>query len=152
MSDYKLKYIKKSILEYRAVIYNQNRETSVDSRDYRQLKHLLSSIYDVQIPSKSELKRYGKNNVYEYYLPKGSDLFMGKAEYHISRNDMFWEIHFLDIVTSEFVKLTWMGYNDNFWWENVAPTEQARVRKGVNGKSYRIDFNTNEVWEIQNDG
>lgn len=152
MSDYKLKYIKKSILEYTAVIYNQRRETSVDSREYRQLKSILSNVWGVEIPNKSELKRYGKNNIYEYFLPKGSDLYMGKAEYHISRNDMFWERYFHDMVTGEFVKLRWTGYNDSFWWDNVAPTEQARVRKGSNGKSYRIDFNTNDVWEIQNEG
>lgn len=148
MSDYKLKYIKKSSYDYTAILYNKYGETSVDSREYRQLKSLLSSIWGVEIPNKSELKRYGKNEVYEYYLPKNGELYMGKAEYGSSRNDMYWELHFLDMVSGEFVKLTWTGYNDGFWWNNVAPTEQARARKGKNGKQYRIDFNTDEVFEV----
>lgn len=148
MSDYKLKYIKKSSYDYTAILYNEYGETSVDSREYRKLKSLLSSIWKVEIPNKSELKYYGKNTVYEFYLPKGFDLFMGKAESRHSRNDLFWEMYFLDMCTGEFVKLCWIGYNDDFWWNNVAPTEQARVRKSENGKSYRIDFDTNEVYEI----
>lgn len=148
MSDYKLNYIKKSSYDYTAILYNEYRETSVDSREYKQLKSLLSSIYDVEIPNKSELKYYGKNTVYEYYLSKGSNLLIGKAEARHLRNDLFWEMCFFDMITNEFVNLRWTGYNDGFWWNNVAPTEQARVKKVNNGKSYKIDFATNEVWEI----
>lgn len=151
MSDYKLKYIKKSSYQYTAILYNKYGETSVDNREYRQLKSSLSSIWGVEIPNKSGLKLYGKNDIYEYYLPNGNDLFIGKAESRHSRNDLYWVIYFLDMVTGEFIKLRWIGYNDGFWWNNVAPTEQARVIKGTNGKSYRIDFNTGEVWEVQSE-
>jgi hypothetical protein len=42
----------------------------------------------------------------------------------------------------------WQGYNDANWWVNVAPTEQARVRKMPCGRMFEIDFKTCEVFEL----
>ena len=51
-------------------------------------------------------------------------------------NDLFWEI--FDREQDEFIK--WQGYNDSFWWNNVANSEQFQVR-GI----YRLDPFTNTV-------
>jgi hypothetical protein len=59
-----------------------------------------------------------------------------QARFQRLRNDLFWEI--FDREQDKFIK--WMGYDDSFWWNNVANSEQFQVR----GK-YRLDPFTNEV-------
>ena len=79
-------------------------------------------------------------------------IFKGKAETRALGRDLFWEFRFIDDDNHfEFVKIKWTGYNDSFWWNNVSTTEQARFSKGTNGKTYYIDFNTNDVWEVKNE-
>jgi hypothetical protein len=46
------------------------------------------------------------------------------------------------------VTVRWSGYNDRNWWENVAPSDQARIRKTKCGRTFEIDFKTNEVFEL----
>lgn len=58
-------------------------------------------------------------------------------------NDLFWSIYDLD---SDKI-ITWRGYNDSFWWNNVARTESFQVR----GK-YRLNPFTNEVTELKDSG
>lgn len=73
----------------------------------------------------------------------------GQAEFRIYRNDMFWDFHKIDCDNGfEFVKVKWTGYNDDYWWNNVATTEEAQVRVGSNGRKYRINFRTCEVNEV----
>ena len=144
---YQLKHIKKSWHEYVAVLYDEKREIEITNSDYRHLREILSEVYEVDIPKKSDLKLYGKDSIYEYYALKGSDLYLGVAERSKLGNDLFWEYNFFDL-SRKFVQLRWTGYNDAFWWNNVAPTEQARMVNGSNGKRYRIDFQTRKVFEL----
>jgi hypothetical protein len=74
----------------------------------------------------------------------------GQAEFRIYRNDMFWDFHKIDCDNGfELVKVKWTGYNDEFWWNNVAPTEEAQVKVGSNGRKYKINFRTCEVVEVE---
>ena len=59
-----------------------------------------------------------------------------QARFQQLRNDLFWEV--FDREQDKFIK--WMGYDDSYWWNNVANSEQFQVR----GK-YRLDPFTNEV-------
>lgn len=61
-----------------------------------------------------------------------------KARFQQIRKDLFWEI----FDGKDFVK--WSGYDDTFWWYNVANTEQFQVR----GK-YKLNPRTDEVEIIQ---
>ena len=74
----------------------------------------------------------------------------GKAEFKSYRNDMFWDFFAIDYDNNyDIVKVKWMGYNDDYWWKNVATTDEAQVRVGSNGRKYRINFNTCEVKEVE---
>ena len=45
--------------------------------------------------------------------------------------------------------IRWSGYDDGFWWNNVAATEHFTDRKGeATGKTYRLDPATNLVTVI----
>lgn len=72
---------------------------------------------------------------------------VGNAKFDALRNDLFWSYHHYtnDLV---WLKLDWYGYNDQNWWNNVAPTEGARAKVGQDGKTYLIDFHTCEVFEV----
>lgn len=59
-----------------------------------------------------------------------------QARFQRLRNDLFWEV--FDREQDKFIR--WMGYDDSYWWNNVANSEQFQVR----GK-YRLDPFTNEV-------
>ena len=59
-----------------------------------------------------------------------------QARFQQLRNDLFWEV--FDSEQGKSIK--WMGYDDSYWWNNVAKSEQFQVR----GK-YRLDPFTNEV-------
>lgn len=56
-------------------------------------------------------------------------------------NDLFWEIY--DLETNKLIK--WQGYNDRFWWEEVASTTQFQIR----GR-YKLNPHTNEVEIMDN--
>lgn len=70
---------------------------------------------------------------------------IGSAELTASNNDLIWKYSFYtdDLV---WVKLFWWGYNDSYWWNEVAPTEDARTIKGEDGRKYSIDFKTCDVF------
>lgn len=74
----------------------------------------------------------------------------GTAERKKFGNDLYWNFHALDKNNDfEFVEVKWIGYNDDFWWNKVATTEQAQIQIGSNGRKYRIDFHACKVTEIQ---
>jgi hypothetical protein len=66
------------------------------------------------------------------------------AEFTHMCNDLFWSFY-----TPEFEKLTWTGYDDSFWWTNIAPDENWRIQKDKNGNLYRLDIETNLVTQIK---
>lgn len=51
-------------------------------------------------------------------------------------NDLFWEIY--DSKQQKLIK--WSGYNDDYWWQNVAVSDQFQIRG-----EYRLDPFTNTV-------
>lgn len=59
-----------------------------------------------------------------------------QARFQQLRNDLFWEVW--DSEQQKSIK--WMGYDDSFWWNNVATSEQFQIR----GK-YQLNPFTNEV-------
>ena len=69
----------------------------------------------------------------------------GKAEFNIYRNDMFWKCCIYDAETGLFYHIRWQGYNDSFWWDNVA--EKNRITE-CNGKKFKINYHTLEVVEV----
>lgn len=42
------------------------------------------------------------------------------------RNDLFW--HTFD---KDGQRVTWQGYDDSFWWEKVATSDQFQVKNGL---------------------
>ena len=69
--------------------------------------------------------------------PEESD--MAKAEFQCLGNDLYWK--FYD-PQDGFIR--WVGYDDDNWWQNVAPKRRDRIGE-VSGRTYRINFDTNEV-------
>lgn len=65
---------------------------------------------------------------------------MLKAIFSQSRSDMYWKIH-----TLEDGYVRWVGYDDSYWWDNVAPTEHFRVSQGKSGAKFRLNPETNDV-------
>ena len=74
-----------------------------------------------------------------------------KATFSKLRNDLFWE--YLHYENCEFFWCKWTGYNDEYWWNNVAPKYRIKEVIGDKGtvKTFGIDFRTNEVKELKNE-
>jgi hypothetical protein len=53
-------------------------------------------------------------------------------------NDLFWTAYHHK-GSDHFEKITWTGYNDSYWWSNVADTEQFTVRQCTCGDSFKLD-------------
>ena len=62
-----------------------------------------------------------------------------KARFDKLRNDLFW--YFYDW-NDNGKRYSWQGYDDSYWWNEVAKTDQFQVR----GK-YRLNPFTGEVTE-----
>lgn len=77
-------------------------------------------------------------------------MLKGRAEFDIHRNDMFWNACILDGETLEFFHPRWSGYNDAFWWDNVAEKNRTVKCTGSKGteKYFRIDYHTLDVIEV----
>lgn len=80
-------------------------------------------------------------------------LLTGKAEYSIYRNDMFWKSCILDMENFEFFMLRWAGYNDDFWWKNVATKDNTQEVVGDKGtkRRFKLDYQTLEVCEVRDE-
>lgn len=64
-----------------------------------------------------------------------------QANFSQSRNDMYWSIY--DLGEG---RITWTGYDDGYWWGNVAKNEKWRTRVGAKtGRTYTLDPLTNMV-------
>jgi len=59
-----------------------------------------------------------------------------QARFQQLRNDLFWEI--FDNEQNKLIR--WTGYDDYYWWNNVAKSKEFQVR----GK-YQLNPVTNEV-------
>lgn len=60
-----------------------------------------------------------------------------ESKFQQLRNDLFWYFYDWD---DEGKKYSWQGYNDAYWWKNVATSDQWQIR----GK-YRLNPFTNEL-------
>ena len=63
------------------------------------------------------------------------------ANFSKHNNDLYWNI------SIDGIKLEWIGYNDTFWWQNVATSEEHQIRN-IGERKFKIDFRTNIVEEI----
>ena len=61
-------------------------------------------------------------------------------------NDLFWTAYHSD--GDHFERLSWSGYNDGFWWQNVEPTDQFKIRKCKCGKSFRLNEGNTKATEV----
>lgn len=61
-------------------------------------------------------------------------------------NDLSWSVYHRD--GDHFEKVSWTGYNDNYWWQNVAPTEQFLIRACKCGKKFKLDPDEQTVMEL----
>ena len=77
-----------------------------------------------------------------------------KAEFDSYFNDLFWKVTFFDFTgKAEYFKAEWVGYNDDNWWNNVAPSKKRQIITGDRGTkmTLEIDFETCKVTEILED-
>ena len=64
-----------------------------------------------------------------------------KADFQQFRNDLYWKIY-----DSEDGFISWGGYDDAYWWDNVSKSKEAQIRKGnISGRTYKLNFETGEV-------
>lgn len=77
-------------------------------------------------------------------------MLTGKAEFSIHRFDMFWKFCINDGKNLEFFHGRISGYNDAYWWENVAEKASRIKVTGDKGteKIFKINLFTCEVTEV----
>lgn len=77
-------------------------------------------------------------------------MLKGKAEFSVYNFDMFWKFCIMEENNCEFFHGRFVGYNDAYWWENVAE-KASRVKvtgdKGTE-KTFKINLFTCEVTEV----
>lgn len=75
------------------------------------------------------------------------------AEFNQLSNDMFWNwyhsVYSNGYKDHHFEKLQWTGYNDKYWWDHAPKEESQTVRTCKCGKKFVINFDTNEVKELE---
>lgn len=71
---------------------------------------------------------------------------LGNARLNRLGNDLFWEYNYFD-ENDTFHMLRWTGYDDAYWWNEVEPELAKKIRVD-NGKSYMINYETLEVFEV----
>jgi hypothetical protein len=64
---------------------------------------------------------------------------VGHAKFDSLSRDLFWSL----FVGGETCR--WSGYDDSYWWNHVAQSDQFQVREHK-GKRYRLNPETNEVF------
>lgn len=63
-----------------------------------------------------------------------------KARFSQSRNDMYWSIYAGD---AGFVR--WTGYDDDYWWKNIAPSKNWQKRTAKDGRVFTLNPVTCDV-------
>jgi hypothetical protein len=64
-----------------------------------------------------------------------------KAKFESYSRDLFWSVFIAGST------LRWTGYNDDYWWNSVAPTDDFQVREHE-GKKYRLNPRTSEITPV----
>lgn len=62
------------------------------------------------------------------------------ATFSAIRNDMFWRYY--SLTDGEF---RWVGYNDDYWWDNVSVDPKWATQTGKSGRKYTLDPASNVV-------
>ena len=81
----------------------------------------------------------------------------GVAELSFYGRDMYWtfmQTRWTNDLKLEFFSARWTGYNDDYWWDNVAPSQRQQKCTGEMGTVVvlEIDFRTGRVVEIEAEG
>lgn len=63
-----------------------------------------------------------------------------KARFSVYGRDLYWSFFDKD---DGFIR--WNGYDDGFWWNNVASGNQFRRRTGDSGRVYVLDPDSDRV-------
>jgi len=72
---------------------------------------------------------------------------VGVSDYQVLSNDLFWT--FLHRVKQDYHRIKWSGYNDSFWWNQVAVSDQFKRRKCPEcDMIFELNSDTEEVFEI----
>ena len=86
-------------------------------------------------------------------MKKKKELLTGKAEYNKSVNDLYWKCTLYTYEDGEFewYHISWWGYNDDFWWNNVAEERSVVTCIGDKGteKKFKLDYRTLDVVEVE---
>ena len=78
-----------------------------------------------------------------------TEILLGQAKHEKIRNDLFWDFLKYDYgMPDHFIDLTWTGYNDYDWWTKW---RKGTETKKQGGRRFRIDFITNNVYEVVDD-
>lgn len=70
-----------------------------------------------------------------------------EVEFNQLSNDLFWSCYHK--AGDHFKRITWQGYDDAYWWTQVATSPEARRRKCECGRTFEIDFQTHAVKEVE---
>jgi hypothetical protein len=62
---------------------------------------------------------------------------VGKAIFTTYSNDIYWTIYLKDTG-----RLTWTGYNDTYWWDNISTKVDFTEKHAKDGKTYTLDTKT----------
>lgn len=73
-----------------------------------------------------------------------------EAEFNQLRNDLYWTWYHSTYQGSEhhFNKLSWVGYDDDYWWNSIATQAGKNIRVCSCGKQFKLDYQTNYVSEV----
>lgn len=75
-----------------------------------------------------------------------TEKLIGQAKREMIGNDIFWDFHMYDFKMPHlFIDLKWSGYNDHAWWTRWSKGTETKEQ---GGRKFRIDFMTNDVYEV----
>jgi hypothetical protein len=67
-----------------------------------------------------------------------------QARFEQLSNDLYWRVYDGQCF------IRWTGYDDVYWWNNVATQDSWRRRTGSDGRVYTLDPNTDTVCVADN--
>lgn len=71
---------------------------------------------------------------------------IGQAKREMLGNDLYWDFIKLDWnMPDHFIRLKWIGYNDNAWWNKWSKGTEVKEQCG---RKFRIDYVNCNVYEL----
>lgn len=75
-----------------------------------------------------------------------AEKLIGQAERKMLGNDLYWDFSEHDQnAPGYFIRLKWIGYNDNAWWNKWSKGTEVKEQ---NGRKFRIDYANCNVYEL----